>query len=155
MHTHKQLKRALLGGCVFLSLSAFAQNSQQKAEVPKFSSDAEKQQWILAHPEEYSKAGGAVLISDTLSKSAVTPQFATQAEKDAWLSQQTQVEKAPAEAKDNAAANKEATISTEAEKDAYMKERPNIIYVTQEEFNALPSDKQAAMLADPNYVITK
>jgi len=36
-----------------------------------------------------------------------------------------------------------------------MKDRPNLVYVTQEEFNALPSDKQAVMLADPNYVITK
>lgn len=155
MHTHKQLKQTLLGVCAFVSLSAFAQSSQPKTDIPKFSSEAEKQQWILAHPEEYSKAGGTISVSDTSSKSAVTPQFATQAEKDAWLSQQKQVEKAPAETKDNAAANKEATISSEAEKDAYMKDRPNIVYMSQEEFNALPAEKQASVLADPNFVITK
>lgn len=150
-----QLKRALLSSCLLFSLGAYAQTQQTKTEVPTFSSDAEKQQWINSHPEEYSKAGGAISKSETESKSPVTPEFTSQAEKDAWLSQQKQVEKAPAETKDNATANKEATISTEAEKDAYMKDKPNIVYVTQEEFNALPSDKQAAMLADPNYVITK
>lgn len=155
MKTVTQLKRALLSSCLLFSLGAYAQTQQTKTEVPTFSSDAEKQQWINSHPEEYSKAGGDISKSETESKSPVTPEFTSQAEKDAWLSQQKQVEKAPAETKDDAAANKEATISTEAEKDAYLDKHPNTVYITQEEFNALPEGKKAAVLADKKFVIIK
>jgi len=132
-----------------------AQQSNSPGSIPKFSSDSEKEQWIKSHPEEYSRAGGTGVLSDTVDKSSIIPEFSTQAEKDAWVNQQKQPEKVPAETISKDVPNKETVISSEAEKDAYMKDRPNLVYVTQEEFNALPSDKQAVMLADPNYVITK
>ena len=80
----------------------------------------------------------------------VIPEFKTQAEKDAWI-QQITPKKEVVLSKEQI----EASISTEAEKDAYLREQPNTVYMTQEEFNALPEGKKATVLADKNFVIIK
>jgi len=46
-------------------------------------------------------------------------------------------------------------FTNEADKNAWLKDHPNTTIVTQEEFRALPAEKQAVMLSDVNYVILK
>jgi hypothetical protein len=121
--------------------SVFGQKVQ---DVPRFNSDAEKKAWIAAHPEEYARVSGEK-VSPVTERNAVkksTPEFKTQAEKDAWVKSQH-------------AKNDPASISTEAQKDAWLKEHPSAIYMTQEEFNALPEGKKASVRADKNFVIIK
>ena len=111
--------------------------------MPRFSSDAEKASWIANHPEDYERMTGEKVTT-------VIPEFKTQAEKDAWI-QQITPKKEVVLSKEQI----EASISTEAEKDAYLREQPNTVYMTQEEFNALPEGKKATVLADKNFVIIK
>ena len=108
----------------------------------QFSNDREKQEWIQSHPEEYKKMGGTI--------KSTTPEFKNQAEKDAWVESQKPKKE---ELKKNV--NVEATISTEAEKDAYLKNRQETIYMSQSEFNSLPTHKKEAVLADKKFIIVK
>lgn len=151
----------------FGQLFAQEQSNPSNSEIRK--KDAAKEQFIEQHPEEYQQQGGQIKTT--------VPEFKTQAEKDAWVSQQAQKTQAEKDAwvsqqaqtvmTDVKTENREATIATEAEKDAYMQKHSldpvaqaapvtsAMIYMTQEEFNTLPPAKQAAVLADPNFVIVK
>lgn len=111
--------------------------------MPRFNSDAEKAAWIANHPEDYERMTGEKVTN-------VIPEFKTQAEKDAWIQQLN-----PKKDAEPSRAIIESTISTEAEKDAYLDKHPNTVYITQEEFNALPEGKKAAVLADKKFVIIK
>ena len=136
----------------FGQLFAQEQSNPSNSEIRK--KDAAKEQFIEQHPEEYQQQGGQIKTT--------VPEFKTQAEKDAWVSQQAQTVMTDVKTE-----NREATIATEAEKDAYMQKHSldpvaqaapvtsAMIYMTQEEFNTLPPAKQAAVLADPNFVIVK
>jgi hypothetical protein len=134
-------KTTLLVGLMLSTASVFSQ--KQEATMPRFNSDAEKAAWIANHPEDYERMTGEKVTN-------VIPEFKTQAEKDAWLQQLNPKKEVSAEK-----ANIESSISTEAEKDAYLREHPNTVYITLEEFNALPEGKKASVLADKNYVIIK
>jgi hypothetical protein len=122
----------ILGALMFVGSSVFGQDVKQ---IPNFTSEAEKAAWIQAHPTDYERLSGEKVTN-------AVPEFKTQAEKDAWVKAQEPV-------KTN------LVISSEAEKEAWLLEHPNVTYVTQEEFNALPAEKQAVMLSDANYVILK
>ena len=169
MHTHKQLKRALLGGCVFLSLSTFAQNSQQKSEVPKFSSDAEKQQWIAAHPDEYVEAGGTLQSAAPANSEAISQTPAEQKEKAQQPVSQPQVNEvdnkdvpavASAKAEDptfpvyvNTGNPERDAASYELRKKEWYENHPAPIHVSKSEFAALTPEKQQTMLKDPNFIV--
>jgi hypothetical protein len=134
-------KNVLILGAVFLvGSSVFGQDVKQ---IPNFSSEAEKAAWIQAHPTDYERLSGEKVTN-------TVPEFKTQAEKDAWIEQSK-----PKKEAEPTTTQIEAAISTEAEKDAYLREHPNTVYMTQEEFNALPDGKKASVLADENYVIIK
>lgn len=131
---------------VAVLLSATTVFSQkQETSMPRFSSDAEKAAWIANHPEDYERMTGEKVTT-------VIPEFKTQAEKDAWIQQLN-----PKKDAEPARVNIESTISTEAEKDAYLQNRPDsIIYLSEEEFNALSDEKRALINENPqSYVIKK
>lgn len=117
----------------------------QVQQIPKFSTEAEKAAWILQNSDDYQRMSGTELPS-----SNQTPDFKTQAEKDAWIQQSNLKQKALLTQE-----QKESSISTEVAKDAYLKKQANTVYISQEEFNALPEVKKASVLADKNYVIIK
>ena len=156
-------KTITIGVMLFAAISVFGQ--KQETVMPRFSSDAEKAAWIAAHPDDYERMTGEKV-------SSVLPEFKTQAEKDAWLKSIGQpVEKQEATLTGNSSnskefksqeeknsyniADKKVDFTNEVDKDAWLKANPGKTVVTQEEFNALPADKQAAMLSDKNYVIIK
>jgi hypothetical protein len=143
-----------------LTVGAFVcAQSNRETKVISFKNDQEKQEWIRNHPEEYKKMGGTV--------SSTTPEFKSQAEKDAWVNSRKAVPEFKSQqekdawfenqklktVKANENQNRETYIANEAEKDAYLLEKSKKVSVTQEEFNALPADKQAAMKADKNFII--
>ena len=111
----------------FLGWNAMAQNNSPTKE---FKTKAEKEAWLNSQNQ--------------------TPEFKTQAEKDAWVNKK-QLEKVDPDK----VSKIEAAISNEAEKDAYLNKRQNTVYMTQAEFDALPARKQASVLADKNFIITK
>lgn len=134
-------KIMILASFVFSSLFGFSQN--QINNLPFFKSDAEKAAWILNHPDDYKRLSGEKVTN-------VIPEFKTQAEKDAWL-QQTKPNKKEALTQEQI----ESSISSEAAKDAYLQKQTNTVYISQEEFNALPEVKKASVLADKNFIIIK
>jgi hypothetical protein len=135
-------KNLLTAGAMLLGLSSVFGQVQQ---IPKFSTEAEKAAWILQNSDDYQRMSGTELPS-----SNQTPDFKTQAEKDAWIQQSNLKQKALLTQE-----QKESSISTEVAKDAYLKKQANTVYISQEEFNALPEVKKASVLADKNYVIIK
>lgn len=136
-------KTVLTVGLILSTASVFSQ--KQEATIPRFNSDAEKAAWIANHPEDYERMTGEKVTN-------VIPEFKTQAEKDAWIQQLN-----PKKDAEPSRAIIESTISTEAEKDAYLQNRPDsIIYLSEEEFNALSEEKRALINANPqSYVIKK
>ena len=135
-------KNLLTAGALLLGLSSVFGQVQQ---IPKFSTDAEKSAWILQNSDDYQRMSGIELPS-----SNQTPDFKTQAEKDAWIQQSNLKLKAPLTQEQI-----ESSISTEAAKDAYLQNQTNTIYISQEEFNALPEVKKVSVLADKNFIIIK
>ena len=93
--------------------------------IPQFNSDAEKAAWIAANPAAYQAIGGA--IPDVIGSDT---QFISSEEKEAWIQ------------------NNAALYNPVVEQEA-----PSVIYMSQEEFNALPAEKQASVLSDSNFVI--
>jgi hypothetical protein len=149
-------KTITFGVMLFASISVFGQ--KQETVMPRFNSDAEKAEWIMTHPDDYERMTGEKVSSvlpefktqaekdafiKSLSANPSVPEFKTQAEKDAYFTQGKKVEEVKID------------FTNEADKDAWLKANPEKTVVTQEEFNALPADKQAAMLSDKNYVIIK
>ena len=135
-------KNLLTAGALLLVMSSVFGQVQQ---IPKFSTDAEKAAWILQNSNDYQRMSGIELPS-----SNQTPDFKTQAEKDAWIQQSNLKQKAPLTQEQI-----ESSISTEAAKDAYLQKQTNTVYISQEEFNALPEGKKASVLADKNFIIIK
>ncbi len=147
-------KKVLMVGAIMLATtSVFGQKVQQ---APRFSNEAEKQAWINAHPEEYARISGEKVSA---------PEFRTQEEKATWLKNQKATTAVPEfktqEEKDAyfngklKESKKQVDFTTEVEKDAWLRANAGVTRVTQDEFNALPADKKAAMLSDKNYVIIK
>jgi hypothetical protein len=67
-----------------------AQQNNTDGGVPKFSTEAEKQQWINSHPEEYQNAGG-VSIQDSTALKNTPPEFKSSEEKQDWVRRNTSV----------------------------------------------------------------
>lgn len=134
-------KIKILASFVFSSLFGFSQN--QIKSLPHFKSDAEKSAWILNHPDDYKRLSGEKVTN-------VIPEFKTQAEKDAWILQNK-----PNKKEALTQEQIESSISSEAAKDAYLQKQTYKVYISQEEFNALPEVKKASVLADKNFIIIK
>ena len=142
---------------VFSIVFATAQTTKNNGNtnVPVFKTEAEKATWIKNNPEEYKKMGGTVKNT--------TPEFKNQAEKDAWVAA-NEKERKESFLK-NAESNPTSHIKTEEEKDEWIRKNrdvyegksnsPNKVIVSKSEFNALPIDKQKAMLSDSNFIIEK
>ena len=99
--------------------------SSSGGSIPEFSSDAEKAAWIAANPAAYQAIGGGTL--DVIGSDT---QFVSSEEKEAWIQ--------------NNAALYNPVVEQEAS---------SVIYMSQEEYNALPAEKQASVLSDSNFVI--
>ena len=155
---------------LFLVLASFANAQNQRsaannaAEFTPFKSDEEKREWVKNHPQEYARLNGQIQ-----SQVTTVPEFKNQAEKDAWLRIEEKKKKdeflktqslnsnnrnvAISEAEQRAKV--EASISNEVEKNTYLQKREQTIIMTEEEFNSLPANKKASVLADKNFIIQK
>jgi hypothetical protein len=150
----------MVGAIVLCSSSVFGQKVTQ---IPQFSNEAEKSAWIQAHPADYERMSGEKVTPATENAVGKTaPEFRTKEEKDAWVNNQkaipefkTQEEKDAYFTKGKVVEPVKVDFTTEAAKNAWLEEHPNTTIVTEQEFNALPAEKQATMLSDKNYVIIK
>jgi hypothetical protein len=70
---------------VVLLLGSYQLGMAQSNSLPAFKSDAEKQAWIQAHPDEYKAMQPAAQVKKQDANVRSEERFASEAEKKAWI----------------------------------------------------------------------